>query len=67
MCSVYLSVSGLVRETGNQTISSSGFSVDCCAALFSGGNVYLEMKLDFFHFDSHKLGLYLKIPNFLTG
>lgn len=25
------------------------------------------MHLDFFHLDSHKLSLYLKIPNFLTG
>lgn len=42
-------------------------------AVFSGhsgkvaGNVYLEMKLDFFHLHAHKFGFYLKISNFLSG
>uniref|UniRef100_A0A0E9XCS7 Uncharacterized protein n=1 Tax=Anguilla anguilla TaxID=7936 RepID=A0A0E9XCS7_ANGAN len=25
------------------------------------------MQLDLFHFYAHKLGFYLKVPNFLTG
>lgn len=50
----------------------SKFSVDQRAVLFCEilthlGNIYLEMELDFFHLNSHKLGLHLKIPNFLSG
>lgn len=29
------------------------------------GHIYLEMKLHFFHLNSHEFGLHLKIPDFL--
>lgn len=41
--------------------------IKCWWVSFLKGNVYLEMKLNFFHLDPHKLGFHLKVSNFLSG
>lgn len=62
----------LAVRRAQQEIYQQASALPCEPLLFREilthlGNVYLEMKLDLFHLDSHKLGLHLKIPNFLAG